>query len=690
MGHFHSPIDVKDLSDDRSILVGLSEWQPSFEAGVIAFGIGIAAYFSWPTEPQLLYIIPLFLLSAVGVIFGRYRSRGILTAALMILAGFGWACVHTQLVTPNPVQSEQRLRLEGWVLDIDEGGRMRRLIIAPETVDPLPSSGFPKQVRVRVGRAYSDIMIGDAIGLDAVLSPLPGPTVPQGYDPARRAFYDGLAGSGFAISRFEPRLSVPAPLTRFRIKVAQLRVRISQHVLDAAPQETNGLQVALLTGIRHHIPEKQTESLRASGLAHVLAISGLHMGLVAFGIYLACSYLLAAIGPFARSRDVRRHAASIGILMATLYLLLSGASVATQRAYIMVCIAFLAIILQRRAISIRSVAVAAIVTLVVRPEALVSVGFQMSFAAVAAMVVIFRAWQDRWPSPRPEHFRDRIVAFYKSLFGTSFVAGFATGGFALLHFGRFARYGLLANMIAMAVFPAVMAMGVVSLLVMPFGLEAWPLWAMSELLQFMLWTADWVSHLPGAVDTVKAPPPITLALYGLGFALACLGSWRTVTSGLVLMVAGICWWMFQPTYDVRIDSKGRVSLLSEQGAYTSNLRADRFGREQFARALGDPQQEWTSYREALMPCDALGCRMELNGTVISVIEEPSEVPEACKDSQIVILTEREAGPVAKRGCQALLIDANVLRDTGGVHLRTSNPHAYAPIISSNRRRRPWG
>jgi competence protein ComEC len=156
------------------------------------------------------------------------------------------------------------------------------------------------------------------------------------------------------------------------------------------------------------------------------------MGMVAFGVYVVAAITLAAVERLSRARDVRKFAAVIGIAAATLYLGLSGASVATQRAYIMVCIAFFAVLLDRRVISLRSVAVAALLTLIIRPEALLSVGFQMSFAAVAAMVVIFRAWQDRWPRQKALSFRDRLRAFYGSLFGTSLVAGFATGVFASL------------------------------------------------------------------------------------------------------------------------------------------------------------------------------------------------------------------------------------------------------------------
>lgn len=662
----------------------------SFETSIIAFGVGIAIYFAWPTEPNI--IGSLFLVSAVAVIASRlsYPWSGVVVTIAVLFTGFAWSSLHTRLVSPNPVAFEQRMAVTGWVSRVETGGRMRRLSIEVANVDPVPETGVPSKVRIRVGRNFPDLQVGEGIRVDAVIGPMPGPAVPHGYDPGRRAFFDGLAGTGFAISdaeAFEPDLS---RLDKVKARIALTRHRLADRIIKASPEATAGLQAALLTGIRDHIPDAQTDNLRASGLAHILAISGLHMGMVAFGVYVVASMLLAAVQRLSRGRDVRKIAAIIGLLAATAYLLLSGASVATQRAYIMVSIAFLAVILDRRVLSLRSVAVAALLTLIIRPEALLSVGFQMSFSAVAAMVVIFRAWQDHRPRQRNQGLRDKITSFYGSLFGTSLIAGFATGGFALLHFGRIAQYGLLANMAAMTVFPVVMALGILSLIVMPFGVESLPLLAMSKAISFMLMVADWVSGLPGAVGTVKASQPWVIALYGFGFACACFGTLRSAAAGTMTMLTAFLFWALAPTYDLRINEDGRVSLLTGSGGVTTSLRADRYGRDQFARASGLPAVEWTDYRDALAQCDVLACRFTVMGTTVSVIEEPSEVPEACTDSDLVILPSRRAGPVAKRACKALLVDSERLRQSGGLHLRLGETIRLTPISSDTRRKRPWG
>lgn len=687
---FESQIDRRTVLGRGVRRLGLDRYVLTFEANIIAFAVGIVTYFTWPTEPNPLIGLALTL-SALLLIW-RFPSKwsGVLMTAALILAGFSWSALHARAVSPHPVNMEQRLEIEGWVSAIDTRGSMRRLQINVAKSEPMPRTGLPKRVRIRVGRNFPDFDIGDGILVDTVISPMPGPAIPNGYDPGRRAFFDGLAGTGFAISdgqKIDIDLSLRESLSA---QIEATRRKIAQRVMSAAPNETAGLQAALLTGIRDHIPEEQTESLRASGLAHILAISGLHMGMVAFGVYVVASLLLAAIDRLARARDVRKIAAIIGIVAATAYLGLSGASVATQRAYIMVCIAFLAVLLDRRVISLRSVAVAALLTLVIRPEALLSVGFQMSFAAVASMVVIFRAWQDRWPRQKSQGFRDRVRSFYGSLFGTSLVAGFATGVFALLHFGRLANYGLIANMAAMTVFPAVMALGIISLLLMPVGLEAAPLMAMSWLIEFMLTVAGWVSGLPGAVVTVKASQPWVIGLYGLGFALVCLSRRLFVVVGTAGMVVATLFWSVSPIYDLRITDQGRVSLISPDQAVTSSLRADRYGRDQFSRASGTPRIEWSNYRDDFAKCDALACRFTVNAVVVTVIEEPSEVPQACQDSDIVVLAARSSGPVARRACQAMLLDSRELMMSGGYHIQTSAPLRVVPILSERRGRRLWG
>ena len=658
----------------------------SFEAGIIALAVGIALYFAWPVEPDWRFSAVAAALAGAGA----WRvSNGWLGMCAALLCGFTWAALHTATIDTHPVTTEQRLQISGHVVAVETGRPMRRLIIAVDDVSPTPRTGRPKRVRVRIGKAVRRIDVGEGIRIDAVIAPLPGPAVPNGYDPARRAYFDGLSGSGFAISAPETYDVILGPWERFNVALARTRVAIAERVMAGAPERTAGLQAALLTGLRGGIPDTQRDALRASGLAHILAISGLHMGMVSFGVFAFASALFALL-PNAALMDMRKPAAILAMIGATLYLGLSGASVATQRAYVMVMIAFAAILLDRRALSLRSVAVAALITLALRPEALLSVGFQMSFAAVTALVVVYREWSARRPRQTVNGLRDRVVSFYGSLAGTSVVAGFATGGFAMFHFGRVANYGLLGNLAAMAVFPLVMLCGITALLAMPLGWEALPLWAMSQLLSFMLAVATFVADLPGAVGHVEAGRPLALALYGAGFTAACFATRRSLAVGVVLIAASAVAWWSTPVAQLRVTDDGRVSVLTDGSAYTSNMRADRYGRDQFTRGTGEGEVDWMSYRDTFAACDALGCRFALGPHWVSVVTEASEVLEACERDELVILPDRAAGVVARRTCGDRLYDGPRLRALGGFHGYAGDTLRLAPIRDTRRRRRPWG
>jgi len=447
-------------------------------------------------------------------------------------------------------------------------------------------------------------------------------------------------------------------------------------VLTRAPPNTAGLQAALLTGDRAYIDPEQTDVLRASGLAHVLAISGLHMGLMAGGAFWLISFLLACIDPIARRYDVRKAAAVAGILVATFYLILSGASVSTQRAYIMAVVLFAAVLLSRPAISIRTVAVAAAITLTLHPESLVSAGFQMSFAAAAALVTVYGAWRERYTPRYRRGILGRFGANMTGLAATSAIAGVATGGFAAIHFHR----------------PA----GLAAFIAMPLGLETYPLAVMGWGLEKMLWVARGVAELPGSLTYFSAAPGYMAGAFGLAFAVLCIGE-RRLKIAATLAIAGL-WtvWSLTPPADMRVSASADIAFWgkTEQGSllYVERTRADGYGVAQFMERAGDPDADVISYTESRADCDIRACQISLKGRTIAIAESPEIADEECKTADIVIITQRSAGPVTRRNCKAVLIDERKLETAGAqdlyfepggsVTLKPANPRA--------RTQRPWG
>jgi len=581
----------------------------------------------------------------------------------------------------------------GWVEAIERSGKGYRWRLRVSDIEGLADDDTPKRVRVKA--KTEGFAAGDAVSVLAIMTPPPGPVVPQGYDPARRAYFEQMGGFGFAIRPpVSAELQALSGAEGLKRAIVRFRYGLAERIRAKAPPETAGLQAALLTGVRAYIPPEQTENLRVAGLAHVLAISGMHMGLLAGGSFWLAALLLACISPISRRYDVRKPAAIIGALAATGYLILSGASVATQRAYIMAIIVFLAVILDRRAFSMRSVTVAALITLMFHPEALISVGFQMSFAAVAALVVVYREWQERHGYVPRLGLWQKLKSNFATLTVTSFVAGTATSGFAVLHFNRIARYSLVGNILAMPLFTfIVMPAALVTLIALPFGLEEWPLALMGWSLSGMLNIAEWMAAWPGAMWHVSAAPPWVIGVFGFGFLLAALGQDKRRYLGFGLAIICFVFWSQTPRPDMRISDSGQVAFWDESGEvlYVGRKSSDRFGRGQFMQRGGQPESDMEAYKDELADCDRSACRFIVKGKQVSVVNHPSEIAEECRQSDIVVLTQRSAGPVARRQCEARLFDGRVFAREGAqdVYLQGKDMK-FVPANSEARRNRPWG
>ena len=667
-----------------------------FDWSVAAFAIGIAIYFALPFEPNrvilagIIACLGLCLWAAERFAFKVYP---IIFVLFLTLLGMGRSAWHTQAAaTPKLADYERIYELTGWVEAIERSGKGYRWRLRVDSIEGIAPQNTPKRVRVKA--KTEGFAAGDAVTVLAIMTPPPGPVVPQGYDPARRAYFEQMGGFGFGIKPpTDALIGELSTAERLKRGVVRFRYGLAERIRSKAPPETAGLQAALLTGVRAYIPPEQTENLRVAGLAHVLAISGMHMGLLAGGSFWLATFLLACISPLSRRYDVRKPAAIIGALAATGYLILSGASVATQRAYIMAIIVFLAVILDRRAFSMRSVTVAALITLMLHPEALISVGFQMSFAAVAALVVVYREWQDKRGYVPRLGLWQKLKSNFATLTVTSFVAGTATSGFAVLHFNRIARYSLIGNILAMPLFTfIVMPAALVTLIALPFGLEKWPLALMGWSLSGMLKIAEWVASWPGAMWYVSAAPPWVIGVFGLGFLLAALGQGKRRSLGFGLAILCFLFWSQTPRPDMRISDSGQVAFWDESGEflYVGRKRSDRFGRGQFMQRGGQPESETQAYKDELANCDDLACRFIVKGRQVSVVNHPSEIAEECEQSEIVVLTQREAGPVARRACRAELFDARVFAREGAQDVYLSGQQMkFVPANSEARRRRPW-
>ncbi len=362
---------------------------------VVCFAGGIWAYFELPREPQLWATMPLAI--GLALLAFRQRNRGKVAAAILIaasfVAGLSVANFRTWSVATPRLTAERTHAVTGWVEEVEPRTNGYRLTIRPVRIGRLDEAAMPFRIRV-TGRADPQPIPGEAVTFRARLSPPQGQVLPGGYAFDRAAYFDRIGAYGFIYGYVEPaKIAQPPPFfLQLQSAISGFRGRIGQRIRETLPGDVGAIAAALIVGDRGAVSEDAQENLRIAGLAHVLAISGIHMALVAGAIFFAVRAGPALSPGLVLNHPIRSWAAVAALVAASAYLVISGASIATQRAYIMAAAIFLAMIFARPAVTMRTVAVAATVVLVMTPEALLQPGFQMSFAAVIALMAAYRAW----------------------------------------------------------------------------------------------------------------------------------------------------------------------------------------------------------------------------------------------------------------------------------------------------------
>jgi len=418
----------------------------------------------------------------------------------------------------------------------------------------------------------------------------------------------------------------------------------SRIMAGAEENPSRGIAAALLTGDRSGIDDAALQAMRDSGLAHLLAISGLHVGLVAGIIFAVARGGLALIGPLAVRYNVKKWAAVIALVGAFAYVLLAGVSVPTQRAYLMTALVLLAVLLDRTSFSFRLVAVAATVVLILAPESLLSPSFQMSFAAAMALIATYEMLRGRLISwMAGQSIAMRPMLYLGGVLLTTLVAGFATGPYAMFHFNRIADYGLLANLLAVPITGLwVMPFGLLALALIPFGAEQIGLVPMGLGIDAVLWIAERVAALPGAVSLVPATSGTVLGIITVGLLWLCIWRRRWRLIGIAPIAAGLVLAMVARGPDILVDGEARLmAARDDTGAlWLSSRQRARFTGKSWLRLGGQegsnawPLREGTA--ENNMRCDALGCRQRIQDQWVAFVLDARALAEDCANADVVI------------------------------------------------------
>ena len=459
--------------------------------------------------------------------------------------------------------------------------------------------------------------------------------------------------------------------------------------------QSGAVAIALVTGQRGGIAETTREDMRAAGLAHLLAISGLHMGLVAGLLFFALRAAFALVPGLALHHPIKKWAALGAAGGAFVYLNLVGASIPAQRAFLMVAVVLLAVLLERRALSLRLVAWAAAVILVIAPESLMSASFQMSFAAVTALIAAYEFWEGRRPRDRGRSGPGRrLLGYFAGVAATSVIAILATSPFAAFHFHRLAVYGLLANLVAVPLTAFwIMPWAVVALLLMPFGGESLALLPMGWGIDLLLGLAATVADWPAAALRVPPMPAWGLGLAVLGGLWLCLwqGRWRWPAALLILAGALSPLGFVAPSLMASDDGR-QVAVRDPEGRlWVASRRGSRFVLDSWARqGFAGDTRTWprlTAAAEGRLRCDPLACVYREDGQTAVILLDPRAADDDCGRADVVISLE----PLRRQPCRgpAVVIDRFDVWRAGAHAVWLAPDGLKVETVARHQGARPW-
>lgn len=659
----------------------------------VAFGGGIALWFllPWVGQRQAAFVAAMAV-AVLGMAFDGHGRRLLLCAGLLVAAGMlaaEWR--GFQVAAPTLNHWLTAAPITGAVEQVERraGGERTRILLRREATDIDP------EVLVRItlrGEPPAFLRPGARITVPATLMPISGPVLPGGYDPRRRAWFEGLSATGRATG--PPQLLTPAGPGIGGARLAGWRGDIAAFLETRVGGDAGVVAVALTVGEQGQVDPELIEAMRISGLAHLLTVSGFHVAAVVGGVMLLGRRLLALWPWLALRISARNAAAILGGIAGTLYVLLSGADVPAVRAGIMAWVVVAALLLGRDPLSLRLLAFAACAILAFRPEALMNPGFQLSFAAVAALIRLGESRVGKWMFRRPVqeswwHWCGRHLA---ALLLTGLAAELVLSPIALSHFGRAGVYGVLANLLAipwtgfviMPLLGLTLALGAIGLGGLSAPLLAWTIDRLNDI-------ATGVAAWPGATIAVPAVPLHAFALGVMGALILGLFRGRLRLPGAPLLLAAVglaLWW---PRPDLLIGADGRqVAVVADGGLYTLRGHRGGFVVRAWAEAAAAPPAGRIHDLPAAR-CNTHGCGVAVGGKQplhLLALTGGQPTPDSCAAADIVVsvtgladCTPRwlrlDRAALVRTGAVAIHADSRRLDSVA----RRTGDHPWSPAIT---------
>ncbi|HWD13542.1 MAG TPA: ComEC/Rec2 family competence protein [Pseudochrobactrum sp.] len=628
----------------------------------VAAGTGAVHYFALTAEPYWAELaVPAFLFGWLWFLLRDTLVRRVgLILILAFVAGMATAKWETQRYATQMLGSSVSTVLTARIVSLEQeadsngkAGRWR--IIADVLATEKPHLRYaPQRLRLSARDLPAMTETGSVIKGAVRLRPHGGPVRSGQYDFAFHGYFRGVGGNGFYLGIPKIADALPANLTEGRhwsahiaAAVGQLRAIIGGRIMQALPEEEGAIAAALISGQRAGISEDTNEALRIAGLAHILSISGLHLALAA-GIVMVSVRGFAGLFPsLSLYYPVKKIAALISLFSSGFYLALSGADVAAQRSFIMLAVMLCAVILDRQALTMRNLAIAALFSIVLTPHEILGPSFQMSYSATGALIAGF-AWvklrkrRKEAKAERHTGLGNKIRQFLIGIVATSLLAGTASGLYAAFHFNNMAPLGMLGNALALPVISLlIMPFAVITLLLMPIGLEWLPLQVMGKGIELVKWIAHYVAGLSPDLIPGLLPAPVML-LWTLAMLSALILTSHLRAVSLVFLGAGGIALMAAPLPDIIISEDAKLVAIRQNNIiYVNRERPSAFTIENWRKAYGvteirTPETFTTENPEGFICEDGLCSYDFADGRVLAHAESAQATEIACAIGDIVI------------------------------------------------------
>jgi competence protein ComEC len=562
----------------------------------VCIAAGIGFFFSLPQDPWTWVAIVVLAVAVPSYLVARKRDRffasTVALAISLFAVGFVSAQIRTHMVAAPILNDEIGPEiLIGTAIQVEAIETSWRVTLDRLEIPSLGLSETPDRIRVRLPGSHGIPRVGDKIEVRAIVRPPGRPVAPGAFDFQRYSFFKKLGGVGFSVGRWQAIEADNSERMTLLDNIKAMRARVADRIATALPNESGAIARALVTGERNAVPETLQEAYREAGLAHMLAISGLHMSLIAGLAFIVLRFILAVFMPISERFDIKKIAAVAALCAAFFYLLLSGGNVPAQRAFIMISVVFIAVLIDRTALSLRTLACAAIAV------------FLYCFAVLV----------------------------------TDLIATGATAPFTAFHFHNVPSYSLLANLLAGPVMGLwVMPCGLAALILMPLGLEHVALIPMGVGIDAVDAIARFVAGLPGATFETPSANIWALVLVAFGGLLICLLRGPTRWLGIPILCIGLIqpWLAHSP--DILVNETADLFAVkgNDERLIMSPGRRDGFTRRVWSENWSVSSDSWDS--TATLECDLEGCVYQTANGTAALSYTDAAVFEDCGRADVMI------------------------------------------------------